>query len=120
RLDRLPMSIGDWSGRPEPVDSRQLAAAELDAGLMRRYENCRTGKTVDLVIVCGRPGPVSVHTPDVCYSGAGYQMTQLHPAGISLKPSRRGDRAEFLRGDFEKQGPVSSDRLRIYWSWSAT
>ena len=27
------------------------------------------------LILCGRPGPVSIHTPDVCYRGLGYEPT---------------------------------------------
>ena len=28
---------------------------------------------VGVLLLCGRPGPVSVHTPDLCFPGAGFQ-----------------------------------------------
>ena len=70
KLDQIPMVIGDWKGRPQAVEARELTAAGLDGLVMRHYENTRTGSTTTMVLVCGRPGPVSVHSPEVCYPGA--------------------------------------------------
>ena len=112
------MDVGDWSGRPQTVDQRELIAAGLDGLIMRHYENRRTGRMTNVVLVCGRPGPVSVHTPEICYSGAGFQMVQSQPVSFSVNPDSRT--AEFLTADFERQESFPPERLRVYWSWNAT
>src|SRR5690348_2531079 len=72
RLGRVPAAVGDWEGRELPLNRQTLAVAEVAGHVSRRYQNSRTGESVLMLLVCGRPGPISVHTPDVCYEGAGY------------------------------------------------
>jgi exosortase len=117
-LDRIPLEIGDWKGRRQTVDNRELTGAGLDGLVMRHYENSRTGNTTSFVLVCGRPGPVSVHTPEICYPGAGFEMVQAQPVKFSVEADGRA--AEFLKADFEKQESFPPERLRVYWSWNAT
>src|SRR5690349_8005042 len=66
RLDTVPMRIGDWEGEDTPLAGREPPG--VAAHLCRRYTNTRTGEAVTMFLVCGRPGPVSIHTPDVCYA----------------------------------------------------
>ncbi len=119
RLGQIPMMIGDWVGRPERIDSREIRAAELDGSVKRHYANPRTGQTITLVVVCGRPGPVSLHNPNDCYPGAGFDMAQEEPETLAMAIDRPGERAEFARADFERWAAVPSERLRVYWSWKA-
>src|SRR4051812_14378566 len=72
RLDRVPMTIGDWTGQSVEYNEKDFSRAGIEGGLLRRYVNRRNGDAVTLLIVCGRPGPISVHTPEVCYPAAGY------------------------------------------------
>src|SRR4051812_3337978 len=72
RLDRVPMTIGDWEGQPLEFEVKDYARAGIEGGLSRRYINRRNGDIETLLIVCGPPGPISVHTPEVCYPAAGY------------------------------------------------
>src|SRR5438128_10254718 len=67
KLAGVPKTIGDWDGQEDPVDARELRISEASGILKRRYLNRRTGSVVSLMLVCGRPGPVCVHTPDACY-----------------------------------------------------
>jgi exosortase/archaeosortase family protein len=120
RLDRVPLAIGDWRGRAEPIDPRETTAAELDGCLLQRYENLRTGRAITLVLVCGRPGPVSLHSPEICYPGAGLEMAQGAPAKVAVPGGRRGKQAEFLRADFEQERSFPHECLRIAWSWKGT
>src|SRR5205085_5635600 len=76
-LPRVPAALGDWAGEERPLDPAVLKAGGIEGSVSRRYHNPRTGETVAVLIVCGRGGPISVHTPDVCYEGAGYR--QLAP-----------------------------------------
>src|SRR4051794_1677541 len=74
RLEKVPASLGDWEvqeteGKPGTVD------AALAGSLQRQYVNRRTGQKVAVVLVCGRFGPVSIHTPEACYGSSGYLVS---------------------------------------------
>jgi hypothetical protein len=113
------MTIGDWKGRTQKVDPRAMISAGLDGSLMRFYNNRQTGRTIGLLLVCGRPGPVSVHTPDICYPGAGYEMAQMQSVKFSVHPDLREAPVEFLQADFVQQISFPPRHLRVYWSWNA-
>lgn len=117
RISLVPMNFGDWSGKPIDVDQRQLDAAGIVGSAMRHYENRRDKRTVDILLVCGRPGPISVHTPDICYSGAGYVLMedQLKTSVTYGNPQKT---AQTWRGDFLKERSVVPSGLRILWSWN--
>lgn len=110
RLDLLPKKIGDWESEEVPLDARQMQAAEVAGYVSRNYKNRRTGVLVQLLIICGRPGPVAVHTPDICYAGAGYELR-----GAVHK--HKATDAELYTCLFEKPGLVP-DPLRILWTWT--
>ncbi|MGH7171108.1 MAG: exosortase-associated EpsI family protein [Gemmataceae bacterium] len=115
RLARLPMAVGDWDGRTGDLDARQMSVAELSGARVCEYVNRRTGSVVSTLLVCGRPGPVSVHTPEICYVGRGYEL-----AGAKSRygnPSLAG--AEFWVCDFQKSQTATPDRLRIFYAWSS-
>jgi hypothetical protein len=118
RLANVPSTFGDWAGADLEMDARQLARAEAVSHISRRYVNRRSGAEVTVFIICGRPGPVSVHTPDICYGGLGFQVkgTQNRhhiDASAEMPPS------DFHWANFEKADPVAPVHLRIYWGWKA-
>src|SRR5262245_13026212 len=76
RLADVPTTLGDWQGKDQTLDHRVAAQAELSGSLLRYYTHKTTGETLTVLLVCGRPGPVSVHTPDVCFVGSGYALPQ--------------------------------------------
>ncbi len=118
RLDQVPLTIGDWRGRRGSVPRHEWVRAGLDGLVMQHYENSRTGRATTVVLVCGRPGPVSVHTPEVCYPGAGFELAQSHPGSFSVDAD--GRRADLFEADFENHESFPHQRLRVYWSWNAT
>src|SRR5690348_6864022 len=66
RLNAIPLEIGDWDG--EVIEVKPGEAGKGVAGcIKRRYVNRKTSQAVSLFIVCGRPGPVSIHNPEDCY-----------------------------------------------------
>jgi hypothetical protein len=118
RLERVPMTLGDWKGRSLTMDREQLAMAEIAGYVARRYERSGGGTAVTVLLVCGRPGPISVHTPDICYSGAGFEpMGLLSRESLPIVPS--GPPAEFRHGLFGKTNTAVPMYLRILWSWSS-
>src|SRR3954469_4176877 len=66
RFELLPQEVGDWEG--QTIEVKPTRADEQIAGtLQRRYTNRRPGQAVAIALVCGRPGPVSIPSPDICY-----------------------------------------------------
>src|SRR5438309_2297576 len=73
RLSRVPMTVGEWTGRDLEVTARERAVAQASGLLHRRYVSSRTGGAITIMLVCGRPGPVAVHTPEVCFRSSGHE-----------------------------------------------
>jgi len=101
RIGGIPAAFGDWEGRAVELDRAQLEQAEAKGHLS---------------LVCGRPGPISVHTPDVCYPGAGF-VAAGPPVGERLGLTSPARVAEFNSAKFIKRGAASSIALRVFWAW---
>ena len=115
-LDGVPMTIGEWEGRPTVISARQLALAEAVGHLSRLDVNRRTGMEVSVVVLCGRPGPISLHSPEVCYTGSGFAQK-----GDTELRSVKGDdgvTASLYKAQFVKPGAVP-DVLNVFWAWKA-
>jgi hypothetical protein len=110
RLATIPMTIGEWDGKDpdRPVES----VPGVVGSLRRRYTHRITGASVTLALVCGRAGPVSIHTPDSCYTASGYdfgKQTQL-----AVAPG-----VDFWTADAVLTKASEETRLRIFWAWNA-
>jgi hypothetical protein len=108
------MTFGEWEGSANKLDAAQLEMAEVAGYCWRHYTNCRTRQKVSILLICGRPGPISVHTPDVCYGGAGYNVVGSLEHYTTESPAGSAD---FTTACFCKPGPVA-EPLRIFWAWS--
>lgn len=118
KLDDVPVSLPNWRSEELKVDAKQIAKSQVTGAFARRYIHRLTGDQVSILIVCGRPGPVSVHTPDICYTGAGYVMGEIHKEKISSGKNEQAH--EFATAIFEKQSAGMVDKLQIYWAWTTT
>jgi hypothetical protein len=116
RLEQIPLSLPDWEG--QTIDSGKINLDGATGCLHRHYVHHRTGKEVTVFLVCGRPGPVSIHTPDVCYAGSGYEVLSQTKYAPTLGPTAPG--AEFHTGQFRQRRAADQTYLRIFWAWSAT
>jgi hypothetical protein len=118
RLGRVPMTISDWRGRSLEMNREQLAMAEIAGHVARCYED-RLGRTaVTVLLVCGRPGPIAAHTPEICYPGAGYEPLEP-PVRRTLRIGPSGTPAAFRHAVFAKSNTTVPTYLRILWSWTA-
>lgn len=114
-MRKIPMKIGQWTGKNIEPEARTWERAGVAGGLMRRYE-APDGSVVTMMIVCGLPGPTSVHTPEVCYAGAGYEPAT--PRTQVAIPRSLGPGDEFWSIDFLKQDTTTPEYLRIFHAWS--
>jgi hypothetical protein len=113
-LDRFPKTVGDWvTAEDSPYDAEDMARSGIRGHLGRTYRHPRTGEVVQVLAVCGRGGPISVHTPDVCYVASGYRTVgAIHP----MPDPPAG--TTFRAGRFVKPTGVVPQQLDIYWAWS--
>ncbi len=115
RLQSVPMTVGDWKGEQEStISDRALQIGEIVSYLSRRYVRS-DGSAVNVLIVCGRPGPISVHTPDVCFRGAGFRPVSITHRVIAGDDSSTV--GEAWGSDFSKQTPAAEEHVRVFWSW---
>lgn len=110
-LRRVPLQFGEWTGEDVEPEARVFDRAGVAGGLMRRYRH-RDGTSVSVMLVVGKPGPTSVHTPEVCYAGAGYE-----PASAREAVAVPGRDDAFWAIDFRKQDAPTPEYLRIYHAW---
>ena len=115
RLDTVPNEISSWVGTDLEIGERQLEGASAVGYLKRRYIHSATGESVQVMILCGRPGPIAVHPPTVCFISGGVTQpekeskTQLATADV---PS------EFLEAVFVQMDVLEDAAQRTYWGWS--
>lgn len=115
RMSGLPMTIGGWQGHDEEIEPEQVAQAQLAGYVFRRYQRGRD--VVTLLLVCGRPGPITRHTPDVCYSGAGFEFRGTPE---KLNNPQIAPPGTFWTLTLHKPQATGTAHLRILWSWNAT
>lgn len=109
RVERVPKVVGPWHGEEVALDERAFKQTGARAYWMRQYIHEKTKDSVLVILMCGRAGKMAVHTPEVCYSGAGYQLHD-QPAVCPI-----GSEAQFWTAKFSKQ----AGQLRLYWAWNA-
>jgi hypothetical protein len=118
RLQTVPPNLGDWEGTDQPLPEAMVTRAGFSGYLSRRYKHRLTGQEISVLLACGQPGPISVHAPEVCFGGAGYQIEgQRESETLEGGPDSR--RASFFTAIFGKAVGGVPDRLRLHWSYSA-
>src|SRR5262245_41016947 len=110
-LDRVPRTLGDWQA--EPLEGDQSGAPGLAGQLYLRYVNRLTRESVSVALVCGRPGPVCIHTPDVCYAASGHTVGKISQQEVKLDKAT----ARLFTAEASKVQAAEQMRLRIFWCW---
>jgi len=103
-LESLPLELGDWLGRDEPVDPDIVERSQTTYYLNRAYESPRhPGLVMRLWINYSREGTNLRHSPEICLPSAGRtkiesQTRELlvgHGNGRATRITRLG----YTRGD---------------------
>jgi hypothetical protein len=113
RLDRLPTTIGTWTAKDDPLSDDVLDRGAIRAYLSRKYRDAASGQTVQVIVVAGRPGPISVHTPDVCFQGAGFEMVSS-PETLAVGTTG----ARLWTATFAKPNAPVPESMLVSWSWN--
>lgn len=127
RLARVPDEFGDWRLLVEaPLEPEVIEMLQCEGWRSRAYRNLQTGDTVHISILLGPPGPISVHTPEVCFTSQGHHLSgpavprsyAAPPAGEATAPSssRARPAAKFWKTTFD---PVVGEATTLiaYYSW---
>jgi len=114
KLGGIPMTLGDWKSQSIEISPRELERSAIVNYVGRLFVNSRTKCRVQVFLVCGRPGPICVHTPDICFEGAGYRMTAA-PEKFALDSWPPN---EFWQVKFVKEGTETEQNLRVFWAWN--
>ncbi|MGP0069471.1 MAG: exosortase-associated EpsI family protein [Isosphaeraceae bacterium] len=115
RFETVPMVIGGWNATAFELPAPDRAMAGAVACLTRRYTNASRGVSVTVMLLGGLPGKISTHTPDVCYTGAGFVLESAVPFRRAYGPD--GHQAGFRTALAVREGTDPS-ALRIYWGWN--
>ena len=88
-LATLPLVLGDWEGRDEPVDPEIVERAQTDDYLNRVYEDRRRpGRRMVVWVNYSRMGLNLRHSPTICLPSGGW--TKLESQTQVLRIPRRG------------------------------
>jgi len=114
--DGLPQRLGPWE-----LKSTHDLEADLDRILQGAtclhgvYTNAQTGDTIVVAVVAGLSGPVSVHTPEICYSAQDYEMAGERQR-VTVTDSS-GQKHTFWQVDAHSR-QASRPHLRLFYAWS--
>lgn len=117
RLANVPESFGDWQIESSPpLDAATQAMLSCTACVNRIYRHRITDDRLHVAVLAGPAGPISVHTPDVCYASQDYR-TVAAPERVQIRPGPRPDET-FWEATFR---PVAADGslLQVVYAWSA-
>jgi hypothetical protein len=117
RLDSVPLDFGEWHGKDITINPTALAIGEIVNYKQRQYVNLRTGDEFTILVVCGKPGAISVHTPEVCFPGAGFKMVG-EPRSVSLAGGEGNPDSEFKTARFLRQNSPDNTEMEAFWAWT--
>jgi hypothetical protein len=109
RVAQVPMDVGEWHAQEQPADEAAFAQTGAKGYWVRKYVHERTKVALYVILMCGRAGKMGVHTPEVCYGGAGYEMRD-QPVARTIEETNRFWTAQFTK---------KSSHLRLCWAWNS-
>jgi hypothetical protein len=102
------------------VQEEQLAKEVAEVlhcygSVQRVYQHDSTGTKVSFVVLFGPMGPISVHTPEICYSSRDYSVATQREALVVQATPEVNDQLWDLR---LKANRASGQPLRVLYGWT--
>ncbi len=107
-LSVIPIQIGEWHGVDIPMDENVIQATDTDDHVNRSYVRGRDA--VGLYVAMGvKIRDLLPHRPEVCYSGAGWNLVESQLETITLDDGTTFDcmLQQFTRGS------LSNERINV-------
>lgn len=116
KLKELPSQFGGWRlASTEKMSQDVVNMLECEGYLFGTYVNDQTGETVRASIMLGPSGPISVHTPEICYSSREYTIDEdRHQVPLEIP----GSKDKFWALTFRSNN-LDANTLRVYYAWNA-
>jgi hypothetical protein len=115
-LERLPGNFGPWQlVKTEELSPNVRGILECRDYRQAYYQNHETGEQLLLTLLLGSPGPMSVHTPEVCYTSIDSQAIAPRQR-IELPTSGSPDAVWMVQ--FRELHEAQSGITRVYYAWS--
>lgn len=116
RLESFPLQVGKWELKStDEMSAKTLKMLQCDGYLARTYLNGVTRETVTVAVLLGPPGPMAVHTPEICYSSRDYSIEQPRQA---LEFTGSDGRSDQLWQLTLRSQDLHRHRLRVYYGWT--
>lgn len=115
-LEKIPHEFGAWrlqSSEALPEDVKKML--ECTGSVVRTYVDRKTGQAVDVMVLVGPSGPISAHTPEVCFSSQNYTIVESRKRVSIRSPS--GPENEFWALTF-RSNDLAARTLQVYYGWS--
>ncbi len=129
-LKTIPQSIGDWRMTEDnQVSQEVLDMLQCQGSVFRIYANAKTQQQVSMAVVGGPAGPISVHTPEICYSSQDFE--QAAPRR-TIEIAKSGPQSDASAASTQSSPPesdqfwavvfrtsdVHSAPMSVYYAWS--
>jgi hypothetical protein len=106
--------VGPWRLKDTTHLSPEIVKLLHTSGdISCKYVNDQTGEQVDLVVLVGETGPLSTHSPEVCYSSREYQV--ISEPESQVVESTSGP-AGLLSMTLSSEG-LDGSLLRVWYAW---
>ena len=121
RLEKVPRSFGGpqndrWQMQSaETMSEDTVEMLECAGYFVRTYANRQTGERVSVFIIVGPPGPIAVHTPEICYPSRAYKSRDNRQRVAIADIDGRDD--NFWALTFKSNG-ADRNLSRVYYAWS--
>ncbi|MFZ1936727.1 MAG: exosortase-associated EpsI family protein [Thermoguttaceae bacterium] len=116
KLAEVPSQFGDWklssTGKLGETAERML---ECTGSFVREYRDQTTNDVVSVTVLLGPPGPISVHTPEICFRSTGFSAMGERKELAIRGEDRQNDQFWALS---YKANDVRGGVLRVYYAWS--
>ena len=119
QLKSTPEEFGPWRMLSSDVMNKTvLETLQCQGYFVREYVNRETGRSVNVALIVGPAGPISVHTPEVCYSSQDFEIQEERQQAAIGDGQDAND--AFWAVTFRSNDALrGAEILRVYYGWSA-
>ena len=120
RVESLPTTFGDWRlTSQEDLDDNAVRLLQCSGYIHRIYHNIKNPllSQVQVAVLVGPAGPISVHTPEICYSSRDYAVEQ-EPRHLSIHLSGESGEHELWGMSLSAKNNPTRAPLRVCYGWS--
>ena len=115
-LAAVPEQLGPWQMvAAEELTETVAQTLECTGYVLRTYRHELSGETVNVAVLLGPPGPMTVHTPEICYSGRDYRFPEERRLAELEEPP--GSEHAFWALRLHPRDPLRA-KLDVYYAWS--